>query len=236
MVPFETAREEVNELVHPVLSLDLSPEALKESSELREDSMFLGSGKGLPLLLNTIYGQDREAFLALEDTFCEAFPEYKRVLTWPSAAKEGKVGLSLFFKTSGGRDLPAPVVSDGALRFLAYLALRFVSTPPKSLLVEEPENGVHLQRLKDIVAELRNLQTQKGTQIILTTHSPYFLDLVEPEEVFVFSKDEEGAAHAKRLSEFGEVEKLKEHFRTGEIWTEFDEHDIVFGKGKDADK
>ncbi len=227
----------IEELATPIPVLDLSPEALKNTSELSEAPLFSSNGKGLPVLLNNIYGQDREAFLRLEDAFCDRFREYKRVLIAPQPGrKEGTVGLALFFKTSQGRDLPADVISDGAIRFLAFLTLEFIPSSPKTLLVEEPENGVHYERLKEIVGILRKLQTDKGTQVIMATHSPYLLDLVEPNEVLVFEKDNEGAAHCKRLSEFGDVEKLKGYFGTGEIWTEFPEKDIVFGKGKDAGK
>jgi len=54
---------------------------------------------------------------------------------------------------------------------------------------------------------------------------------VEPEEVRVFAKDEDGAVHAVELSKDPEVEDLKKHLMTGEIWTEFDEADIVARQG-----
>jgi len=100
------------------------------------------------------------------------------------------------------------------------------------LLIEEPENWVHHASLKDIVGTLKQLSKDKGVQVILTTHSPYLLDHVDPEEVFVFFKDEEGAVRAKRLSDHPQVETLRKHFMTGELWTGFDEKDIVEGKGK----
>jgi predicted ATP-dependent endonuclease of OLD family len=88
------------------------------------------------------------------------------------------------------------------------------------LLIEEPETGVHHASLKDIVETLKQLSTEKGVQVILTTHSPYLLDHVEAENVHVFTKDpEEGAVHAKRLSEFEDVADMKSHFMSGEIWS-----------------
>jgi predicted ATPase len=94
---------------------------------------------------------------------------------------------------------------------------------PGILLVEEPENGVHHASLKDIVGTLKQLTQEKGVQVILTTHSPYLLDHVEPQDVHVFRKDEEGAVHARRLSEYPDVQNLKKHFMTGEIWTGLNE-------------
>lgn len=206
--------------MNPVHGLDLSPSALKEPSELTEKVSMSSGGKGLPSLLNAIFGQDRDAFLKLEDAFCESFPEYKRILFAPQhLSKEGRVGQTLVFKTANGHDLPASAVSDGTIRYLAYLALKFIPVPPRILLVEEPENGVHYGRLKEIIEVLRRFQAEKSAQVILTTHSPFLLDLVEPDEVLVFSKDAEGAAHARKLSDWPDVDDMKKHFMTGEIWT-----------------
>jgi predicted ATPase len=102
---------------------------------------------------------------------------------------------------------------------LAYLALCYQLTPPSLLLIEEPETGVHHASLKDIVETLKQLTKEKGVQVIMTTHSPYLLDHVEAEQVHVFTKDPEGAVHAKRLSEFEDVSDMKSHFMSGEIWS-----------------
>jgi len=77
---------------------------------------------------------------------------------------------------------------------------------------------------------LRRISTTTETQVILTTHSAYLLDLVKPEEVKVFHKGEGGAVQARTLADFPEADRLREHFGTGEIWTEFDESEIVRGK------
>jgi predicted ATPase len=125
----------------------------------------------------------------------------------------------LEFPTPEGQVLPSANVSDGTVLYLAYLALCFRPNPPRILLIEEPENGVHHASLKEIVRVLRHVTQTKGVQVVLTTHSPYLLDLMEPEEVRVFTKDQKGAVHAKKLSDYEDVEDMKKHFMSGEIWT-----------------
>ena len=66
----------------------------------------------------------------------------------------------------------------------------------------------------------------------MTTHSPYLLDHVEPEEVFLFSKDPEGAVHAKKLSDHPDVEDMRKHFMTGEMWTGLEEEGDFLSKLK----
>jgi len=182
-------------------------------------------GTGFPTFLADMILANRDAFTQLEQAFYARFPEYKHLAI---DSPEGEYRLK--FTTSNGQELPATAVSDGAMLSLAFLAMLHLPNPPTVLLIEEPENGVHHARLKEIVETLRQVNRDKGVQIIMTTHSPYLLDLVEPEEVRVFAKDEEGAVHQERLSDHPEVQSLKKHFMTGEIWTELGESKVV-GQG-----
>ena len=204
------------------------PRQLRQPSELKKDLLRMSeAGNGLPTFLQGIWGKNRDAFLSLEREFYARLPEYKRFRLEPKAIPEvqddGRLGQALYFDTRHGESLSAESVSDGALITLAFLAISHQPDPPNILLIEEPENGVHHARLAEIIETLRHLNREKGVQIVLTTHSPYLLDLAEPEEVRVFAKDEEGAIHQKRLSDHPEVQSLKKHFMTGEIWTSLSE-------------
>ncbi|MFB3894436.1 MAG: AAA family ATPase, partial [Phycisphaerae bacterium] len=203
------------------------PQTLREDVLLSyAESPLQRNGFSLPAVLDSLLRTHRAVFEAIQDRFCEMFPRYKG-LAVVSGAKKGSPWHRLNFLTQGDYDLPVEVVSDGVVLALAFLVLRHWPDPSRILLVEEPENGVHYSKLKDIVALLREMCEKQKVQIIVTTHSPYLLDLVEPEDVRVFSKDREGAVHAAKLSDFPEVEAMKKHFMSGEIWTTFDEAEIV---------
>ena len=200
-----------------------NPDALRKPSQMSsgEAGMSL-KGDRFPTFLVDLVLNDREAFFELEKRFYQRFPHYESIELGKSGANN-----ILSFRMKSGPKLDAGDVSDGAILYLAYLAVTHEPDPPRILLIEEPENGVHPSGLKATVEALQHISKEKDVQVILTTHSPYLLDLVEPEEVRVFAKDEEGAVHAAKLSDHPEVEDLKKHFMTGEIWTEFDEADIV---------
>jgi predicted ATPase len=173
------------------------------------------SGLGFPTFLEGLLRKDRRAFAEMEEDFQRRFPGYRIEL--PKTGKNNRI----VFRTRDGQLLPSENVSDGAMLFLAFLAVTHQPDPPKVLMVEEPENGVHHARLRDIVDALRKLVETREVQVLLTTHSPYLLDLVPAEQVRVFHKDAKtGEVHVKALSEYPEVEQLKKHFMTGEIWTE----------------
>ncbi|MCY2963883.1 MAG: ATP-binding protein [Planctomycetota bacterium] len=116
-------------------------------------------------------------------------------------------------------DHPFPSCSEGMLLVLAYLTILNLPKPPRLLLVEEPENGIHPRRLADILTILKELVAeQKECQVILTTHSPYVLDHFQPEEVTLCRKGSDGAICVRRLSESQTVNDQKDIFTLGEIW------------------
>ncbi|WP_338873120.1 AAA family ATPase [Spirosoma sp. SC4-14] len=95
----------------------------------------------------------------------------------------------------------ADELSEGTLYFIALLCIINQPNPPKLLLLEEPEKGIHPRRIHEVVQFILRLVEEKDIQVIMTTHSPVVLDMFSemPESVFIFDKDEEGATHVKNL-------------------------------------
>ncbi len=198
------------------------------------------TGFGLVRCLDDILGYDRKLFARLEQRFTSLFPEFDSIILQPQKAfvsndiptislprleeRDGK-GLA-FGLVNGDYPLPASQVSDGVLLILAYLTILHLPNPPRLLLVEEPENGIHPERLQKIVSMLRELIGDKQhTQIVMTTHSPYVVDLLNPEEVTLCRKARDGSVETRRLSQIPTVQRQLDIFKLGEIWT---------GEGDDA--
>ena len=95
----------------------------------------------------------------------------------------------------------ADELSEGTLYFLTLLCIIHQPNPPKLLLLEEPEKGIHPRRIEEVINFIFGLAEEKDIQVIMTTHSPIVVDMFKdmPESVFVFDKDEEGATHVKNL-------------------------------------
>ena len=191
-------------------------------------------GFGLALFLDDILGFNRKRFGELEERFRSIFPEIRSIqlrrqkafrspiepdqITKPQQA-EGK-GLYFELQTTN-QSVPASQASDGVLLVLAYLAVLFSPEPPRLLLVEEPENGIHPKRLTDVMNILREVaKEQPHTQVLLTTHSPYALDLFEnPSDVTLCTKGDDGAISITPLAESTTVKEQLSIFSLGEIWT-----------------
>lgn len=191
------------------------------------------SGFGLALALDDILGEDRQKFIELERRFCAFFPEIKHIKLRSGAGfqntnftyggvpqfQKGE-GKGIHFDLGNEHVIPAGNASDGTLLVLAYLTILNAPVKPRLLLIEEPENGIHPRRLKDVLSMLRELvREQDHTQVVMTTHSPMIVDLFEPEEVSLCVKDACGAVNVQRLSDSKTVREQIDLFKLGEIWT-----------------
>jgi len=109
-------------------------------------------------------------------------------------AEDGR--LLLQFNDRGYSDpFYAPSMSDGTLKYFAYLLLLEDPEPAPLIGIEEPENGLHHQILGPLATEMRKRANAKGgPQILVTTHANYFVDALKPEEVFVLSKGSKGTS------------------------------------------
>lgn len=104
--------------------------------------------------------------------------------------------LTLLLQQPGGGFLPASSLSDGTLRFLALSILGRDPEVQGLLCMEEPENGIHPERLPAMVELVRGLavdpQQPPGPdnplrQVLVNTHSPSFVQLQNPDDL-LFAK------------------------------------------------
>lgn len=130
--------------------------------------------------------------------------------------------LLLRFNDRGFQDpFYAQQVSDGTLKVFAYLLLLNDPTPPPFLCIEEPENGLYHKLLDVLAREFREHASGRkgGLQIFITTHQPYFVDAMQPQEVWVIEKCQDGFASVSRASEDPLVQNLvDEGLPLGGLW------------------
>ena len=124
--------------------------------------------------------------------------------------------VEIWIKVKGIKEpLRPPNISDGTLRLLAYTTVLYSGF--SLVFFEEPENSIHPHLLETIV----DLARKAPCQVAISTHSPYLLDHVRPEEVYVVEKVGIETI-VKRLSRTSEVEAvrrfLEEGGTLGEAW------------------
>ena len=115
----------------------------------------------------------------------------------------------------------AQQMSDGTLKVFAYLLLLEDPDPPPFICIEEPENGLYHKLLEALAQEFRLHATGKknSPQIFVTTHQPYFVDALAPEEVWLLEKGADGYSVIRRVSELEVVKNLvDEGLPLGGLW------------------
>ena len=113
----------------------------------------------------------------------------------------------------------AKFVSDGTLKMLSYLTLLYAPEPPQLIGIGEPENYFHPRLLNGLVEECR--EASASSQLMISTHSPYFVNGLHAEEVWVLYRDERGFTVCKRTSEMqGIKDFLEAGAKLGYLWME----------------
>jgi len=130
--------------------------------------------------------------------------------------------LLLRFNDKGFHDpFYAQQMSDGTLKVFAYLLLLEDPSPPPFLCIEEPENGLYHKLLESLAIEFRDHATgrKRGSQVFITTHQPYFVDALEPDEVWILEKGSDGFSLIHRASDHEMVKNMvAEGLPLGGLW------------------
>ena len=175
-------------------------------------------GDNLGNVVQFIEREHPKKFQAILDRIAAKIPGIQKIDT--SKTPDGR--LLLRFNDRGFKDpFYSQQMSDGTLKVFAYLLLLEDPSPPPFLCIEEPENGLYHKLLESLAKEFRAHATgQKGgSQIFITTHQPYFVDALSPEEVWILQKGENGLATVKRASEDPLVTSMvNEGLPLGGLW------------------
>lgn len=93
--------------------------------------------------------------------------------------------MSLEFAKIGSEWLPASLLSDGTLRFLALILIELDPGRRGVFCIEEPENGIHPSKLPALLRLLRDISEKPGCQVIVNTHSPALVAQTPAEDIIV---------------------------------------------------
>lgn len=109
--------------------------------------------------------------------------------------------------------------SDGTLKLLAYLTVLYDPNPFEVIGIEEPENQLHPKLLPVLAEEIRGVSAE--SQVLVTTHSPEFVNAIRPDELWAISRGEDGFARADRASDLpGVAAMINAGAALGDLWSE----------------
>ena len=174
--------------------LSLEPSAMRRPDRLGRDPVVVSdNGAHLAAALNRLKeteGPDGSAVARVSSRLAELVP-----VTGVDVVRDDvREQLTLSVTEVGGQQFAANAISDGALRFLALSVLAEDPEAKGLICIEEPENGIHPERLtamatliRDLAVDVNNRIDSGNTmrQVIVATHSPYFVQLQNPDDVLL---------------------------------------------------
>jgi len=194
----------------------LSADGARGQPEAGPQERLTKNGDNLANVIQYLSEQHPEQLERIFAVLRQRVPRIERVLA--ETMPDGRLLLQI-------KDAPfshpvlARFASDGTLKMLAYLILLYDPTPPPFIGIEEPENFLHPRLLPELAEECRS--SSERTQLLVTTHSPFFLNSLRPSEVRVLWRDDDGYTQTRRALDLPGVPEFVEHGALlGHLWME----------------
>lgn len=149
----------------------------------------------------------KKEFKSIVRRMAEGIPGLKDIDVETSRDKR----LLLKFNEAGYQDpFYQQSMSDGTLKMLAYAVLLADPAPRPFIGIEEPENGLYIELIEHLAAQfIAHTASEKApTQIFVTTHLPYFVDALEPQQVWLMRKNARGQSVPVRVADLPMVKEL----------------------------
>lgn len=177
-----------------VQNLVLNSQKIRHPSPPGLGRRFQTDGSNLPWVVDDLR-KDPKRFTAWLRHVRTALPDIESIETIERPEDRHRY---LVVKYKGGAGVPSWLLSDGTLRLLALTILPYLPNFEGVFLIEEPENGIHPRALETV---LQSLSSMYGSQVLIATHSPVALNLLEADQVLCFAKDEYGSTDIVRGDE-----------------------------------
>ena len=175
--------------------LALEPSAMRSTDRFNTDPHITSNGGHLPATLRRLTTSSEDSTNGAEDVYARLANRLSEILPVRNVRvnmDEAQGSWVLEVQEISGTFFPTRSLSDGTLRFLVLSILEQDPEFQGLLCIEEPENGIHPARMPALVELLQDLTVDTEyppgpenplRQVIVATHSPYFVQLQNPDDV-----------------------------------------------------
>jgi len=208
---------------------DSGPEAkIRQACRINDNLKLHRDGSNLAAMLYLFQKTKPASFSLIENVIRSVAPFFDHFVLHPDKFNNSLI--SLRWREKGSDELfDIQHFSDGTLRFIALTTLLLQPNPPATLIIDEPELGLHPSALGKLAGLVQSIAA-RGTQVILSTQSPNFISEFEPEDILVTERVQvngtgKSASIFKRFSA-QQLEDWLTDYSLGEIW----EKNIIGGR------
>ncbi|MBN1696552.1 MAG: AAA family ATPase [Spirochaetales bacterium] len=167
-------------------SFNINNEKIRKSVPTSQEPVLHEDAGNLSAVLFYLMSEHRDKFEELKSVIKEAVPGFSN-LNVKARGGPGEV-IAFWQENNIDQELSLADLSDGTLRFISWAVLSIMPHPPSLICIDEPDQGVHPRTLP-ILAGLF-LKATERTQMIVATHSSYFLTQFDLKNISVMKKFE----------------------------------------------
>lgn len=199
---------------------DKSP--MKGKCNIDDNRQLKRDGSNIAAFLYYLQEKHTKHFIRIEKTVQSIAPFFDRFVLVPNLLKEDQIQLE--WREVGAPDsyFNAYHLSDGTLRFICLATLLMQPEPPKTIIIDEPELGLHPVAINKLAGLIR--KASKEVQIIISSQSVNLIDNFEPEDIIIADREEKATVF-KRLDQSA-LKSWLEEYSLGEVW----EKNIIGGQ------
>lgn len=199
-------------LIDGTQQLILNSLLIRKASPPGQVRGFKPDGSNLPWVIHDLQQKHPENFCNWIYHLRTALPDIEDIKTVERPEDKHRY---LMLKYRGGLEVPSWMASDGTLRLLALTLPAYLPGLSGVYLIEEPENGIHPRAVE---TAFQSLSSVYHTQVLLATHSPVILSMVDAEKVLCFAKTETGETDIVRGSDHPKLREWKGETNLGELF------------------
>lgn len=181
---------------------------INDNFYLRSDASNLAA-----FLFSLKYGIFKSYYEAIRDQIRQVAPFFDDFILRPDPTNENRIRLEWREK---GSDYPfmAYHLSDGTLRFMCLTTLLLQPHPPSTILIDEPELGLHPYAITVLASLLKS--ASQATQVIVSTQSVPLVNQLHPEDIIVVDRTD-GQSTFHHL-EPEEMKDWLDDYGLGDLW------------------
>ena len=187
---------------------------LKKINKIDDNDYLREDGENLAAFLYFLQEKHPKNFDNIENQIRSVAPFFDRFNLTPRKLNEEEIRLRWFEK---GEDtyFDAYDLSDGTLRFMALTTLLLQPDLPKTIIIDEPELGLHPFAINKLAAMIKQAAA-KGSQVIVSTQSVGLIDNFEPEDIITVDREDDQSVFKRLNSE--ELKDWLEDYTLGDLW------------------
>lgn len=187
---------------------------LKRINKLDDNDFLREHGENLAAFLYYLQEKHPKEFKNIENQISSVAPFFDRFNLSPRKLNEEEIRLRWFEKGADGY-FDAFDLSDGTLRFMALTTLLLQPDLPKTIIIDEPELGLHPFAINKLAAMMKQAAA-KGSQVIVSTQSVGLIDNFEPEDIITVDREDDQSVFRRLDSE--DLKDWLEDYTLGELW------------------